>query len=194
MPISRRKDSLHSDSRCLRVSITAVTENIQVTWPMQCLLQAPYSQVNKLGHEDDHSPLYSVVVMNSSGYTYTVFMNEAQTELYSLETRNMAWKKFHLRHLYAWQQEEVRIRWKVLLWLYVFFFAIWQFLQNKTFLKFQQILMSSTSSCGPALTKISRHMSASTPSFLMPYIKPLTSLCKMSVNFYATTLSKLPQW
>jgi len=75
-----------------------------------------------------------------------------------------------------------------------FFFAIWQFLQNKTFLKFQQILMSSTSSCGPALTKISRHMSASTPSFLMPYIKPLTSLCKMSVNFYATTLSKLPQW
>ena len=56
---------------------------------MQCLLQAPYSQINKLGHEDDHSPLSSVVVKNSSSYTYTVFMNEAQTQLYSLETRNM---------------------------------------------------------------------------------------------------------
>lgn len=192
MPISRRKDSLHSDSRCLRVSITAVTENLQVTRPMQCLLHAPYSQINTLGHEDDHSSLSSVVVMNSSSYTYTVFMNEAQTQLYSLQTRNMVWKKFHLRHLYAWRQEEVRIWWKVILRIHVF--AIWQFLQNKTVLMSQQILMSSVSSCGPALTKISRHMSASAPSFLMPYIKPLTSLCKMSVNFYATTLSKLPQW
>jgi hypothetical protein len=89
MPISRRKDSLLSDSRYLRVSITAVAENIQVTLPMQCLLQAPYSQVNKLEHEDDFSPLCSVVIKNSSSYTYTVFMNEVETKLYSLETRNM---------------------------------------------------------------------------------------------------------
>jgi hypothetical protein len=56
---------------------------------MQCLLQAPYSQVNKLGHEDDYSPLSSVVVKNSSSYTDTAFMNEAQTQLCSLETRNV---------------------------------------------------------------------------------------------------------
>jgi len=47
-------------------------------------------------------------------------MNEAQTQLYSLETRNTVWKKFHLRHLYAWQ-EEVRIRWKVIMQIHVFF-------------------------------------------------------------------------
>jgi hypothetical protein len=33
---------------------------------MQCLLQAPYSQVNKLRHEYDHSSLSSVVIKNSS--------------------------------------------------------------------------------------------------------------------------------
>lgn len=137
MPISRRKDSLHSDSRCLRVSITAVAENIQVTWSMQCLLQAPYSQVNKLGYEDDHSPLSSVVVMNSFSYTYTVFINEVQTQLYSLETRNMVWKKFHLRHLYAWRQEEGRIWWKVILRIHVFchdnFFKIRQLWSSSRF-------------------------------------------------------------